>query len=166
MNGAPGEGRHGAHAVTYRRALLQDVPRLVGLPRAGEAGGDPRMGKYLAGEHHPQHALPARAMWLAEAGSAPVGYAAGHLSRRFGCEGELQWIYVVPDLRRHGVASRLLALLAAWFMSRHAHYVCVDVGDDAARPFYRRHGATELNHHWMAWRDIGIVLRTPAPDPP
>jgi hypothetical protein len=37
---------------------------------------------------------------------------------------------------------------------------CVDVGDDAARPFYRRHGAVELNRHWMVWNDIGQVLAT------
>jgi hypothetical protein len=31
------------------------------------------------------------------------------------------------------------------------------VGDDQARPFYRRHGAFELNRHWMVWEDIGDV---------
>jgi S1-C subfamily serine protease len=36
--------------------------------------------------------------------------------------------------------------------------VCVDVGDDVARPFYRRHGAVDLNKHWMVWNDIAIVL--------
>lgn len=31
------------------------------------------------------------------AGGEALGYVAGHLTRRFGCEGELQWIYVVAD---------------------------------------------------------------------
>jgi GNAT superfamily N-acetyltransferase len=147
-------------SVQYRRAELADVPRLVRLPQPGEAGGDRRMLQYLAGEHHPQLALPPRALWLAEVGDAPIGYAAGHLTRRFGCDGELQWIYVTAEHRRSRVASTLLALLAAWLVEHGARRVCVDVGDDGARPFYRYHGAVELNRHWMVWPDIGAVLRT------
>jgi GNAT superfamily N-acetyltransferase len=150
--------------VRYRIANLSDVPRVAGLRRDGEAGGDPpeRMARYLAGVHHPQQALPPRVMWIAERGDAPIGYVAGHLTRRFGCDGELQWIYVVPEHRRTGVASTLVRLLAEWFVAQHARRVCVDVGDDAARPFYRRHGAVELNRHWMVWDDIGVVLRNAA----
>ena len=144
--------------VEYRRAEMADVTRLAGLPRPGEAGGDPRMRAYLAGEHHPQQALRPRALWVAEWGPIAIGYVAGHLSRRFGCDGELQWIYVVPEWRRAGVASRLLALQARWFVARGARRVCVDVGDEAARPFYQRHGAEPLKQHWMIWPDIGRVL--------
>lgn len=147
-------------AIAYRMAELSDVPRLVGLPRGGEAGGDPRMLQYLAGEHHPQHALAPRGLWLAEVEGAAIGYVAGHLTERFGCEGELQWIYVTPDFRRAGVASSLLRLVATWFVDRGAHRVCVDVGDDAARPFYRRLGAVELDRHWLVWSDISVVLRS------
>jgi len=154
-------------SVQYRRAALSDVPLVAGLPREGEAGGDPpeRMARYLAGVHHPQQALPPRAMWIAERGDVPIGYVAGHLTRRFGCDGELQWIYVIHEHRRTRVASTLLRLLAEWFVERHARRVCVDLGDDAARPFYRRHGAVELNPHWMVWEDIGAVLREPAEAP-
>jgi GNAT superfamily N-acetyltransferase len=152
-------------AVQYRKADLADVPELVGLPREGEAGGDPRMLRYLAGEHHPQQALLPRAMWMAAEGRSPIGYVAGHLTRRFDCDGELQWIYVVPDHRRTQVASKLLRLLAGWFLEHEARRVCVDVGDDEARPFYRRHGAVELNRHWMVWNDIGVVLEGSPPAP-
>ena len=148
--------------VEYRRAELADVPLLVRLPQAEEAGGDPRMARYLAGEQNPQHALPPRVMWMATVDGAPLGYVAGHLTRRFECEGELQWIYVVASHRRTGVASHLLRLLAGWFVEHGARRVCVDVGDDAARPFYRRHGAVELNRHWMVWDDIGVVLDSAA----
>jgi GNAT superfamily N-acetyltransferase len=157
--------------IHYRKAELADVPRLVGLPRPGEAGGDHRMPQYLAGEHHPRHALPPRVLWMASEGDTPVGYTAGHLTRRFGCDGELQWIYVVAEHRRGGVASALLRLLAGWFVDQGARRVCVDVGDDEARPFYRRHGAVELNRHWMVWNDIGEVVeraastREPGPFP-
>jgi len=144
--------------VLYRRASLADVPRLIGLPRPGEAGGDHRMLQYLAGEHHPQQALAPRVLWMAESGVSAVGYVAGHLTRRYGCEGELQWLYVVPEHRRDGVGSRLLALMADWFVARNARRICVDVGDDAARPFYHRHGAVELNRHWMVWQDIAALM--------
>ena len=145
-------------AVHYREAYLADVPRLVRLPREGEAGGDHRMAQYLAGQHHPQHALLPRAMWMAADGESPIGYVAGHLTRRFGCDGELQWIYVVPEHRRSQVASRLLRLLAEWFLEHGAWRICVNVGDDEARPFYTRHGAVELNRHWIVWNDIGGVV--------
>src|SRR5262245_53256130 len=127
-------------SIEYRLADVSDVPRMAGLPQPGEAGGDSaeRMARYLAGEHHPQHALLPRAMWIAIDASSPVGYAAGHLSRRYGCDGELQWIYVVRDRRRGRVASTLLRFVAEWFVQHEARRICVDVGDDSARPFYRR----------------------------
>jgi GNAT superfamily N-acetyltransferase len=147
-------------AVHYRDADLADVPRLARLRREGEAGGasEDRMLRYLVGEHHPQQALLPRAMWIAVDGELPIGYVAGHLTRRFGCDGELQWIYVVQEHRRARIASSLLRFLAEWFLEHGARRVCVDVGDDNARPFYRRHGAVELNRHWMVWNDIGGVL--------
>jgi GNAT superfamily N-acetyltransferase len=144
--------------ILYKQADLVDVPGLVGLPLEGEAGGDHRMPQYLAGEHHPQQALPARVLWMAVSGESPVGYAGGHLSRRFGCDGELQWIYVMPAYRRAHVASELLHLLAKWFVDNGAHRICVDVGSEYARPFYGHHGAVDLNPHWMVWPDIGRVL--------
>ena len=150
-------------AMRYRLVEPADVPRLAGMPRAGEAGGASvdRMRRYLAGEHHPQQALAPRAMWVAETDEVPVGYAAAHLTRRFDCAGELQWIYVVPDQRRAGVATALLRLAAVWLLAQGARRVCVDVGDDAARPFYRRRGATELDRHWMVWEDIASALNEP-----
>jgi GNAT superfamily N-acetyltransferase len=148
--------------IQYRTADRADVSRVAHLRREGEAGGasEDRMSRYLAGEHHPQQALAPRAMWIAADGESPIGYVAGHLTRRFGCDGELQWIYVVPAHRRAQIASKLLRILAEWFLEHGARRVCVDVGDDNARPFYARHGAVNLNRHWMVWNDIGGVLST------
>src|SRR6266480_932854 len=119
-----------AMPIIYRRAELTDVPVMAHLPQPGEAGGDPedRMIRYLAGEHHPQQALAPRAMWIAELDGEPIGYTAGHLTRRYACDGELQWIYVVRDHRRTHVASELLRLLAQWFVDQRAVRICVDVG--------------------------------------
>ncbi|MGH7676081.1 MAG: hypothetical protein ACREMV_12490, partial [Gemmatimonadales bacterium] len=84
--------------MNYRRATASDIPQLARLRQEGEAGGadEDRMARYLAGTHHPQQALLPRVMWMATDGDRPIGYVAGHLTRRFDCEGELQWIYVVP----------------------------------------------------------------------
>ena len=151
-----------ATALHYREARLADVPSLARLPRVGEAGGDSveRMFRYLACEHHPQQALIPRVMWMAERGGSPIGYIAGHLTRRYGCQGELQWVYVVSEHRRTRVASQLIRRLAEWFVANDAHRVCVDVGDDNARGFYARHGAEDLSKHWMVWNDIGQILDT------
>jgi GNAT superfamily N-acetyltransferase len=105
-------------------------------------------------------------MWMASDGQSPIGYVAGHLTRRFGCDGELQWIYVVPQYRRTQVGSKLLGFLAGWFLERGAHRICVDVGDDEARAFYKRHRAVELNRHWMVWNNIGVVLESAAASHP
>jgi GNAT superfamily N-acetyltransferase len=145
--------------IHYREATLADVPALAGLRRDGEAGGAPeeRMRRYLAGEHHPRDARAPRTMWLAARGEMPIGYAAGHLTRRFDCEGELQWIYVARAHRGSGVATELLRRVAGWFVAQGARRVCVDVGSEEARVFYRRQGAVELDRHWMLWSDIGRV---------
>ena len=85
-----------------------------------------------------------------------VGLIAGHLTRRFGCEGEMEWISVRPSYRSRGVASQLLFGLAEWFLAHDVHGVCVDVdpSNQVARRFYARHGAQDLKPHWMVWQDI------------
>lgn len=145
--------------IGYRRAGVEDIPRLCAIRRPDEAGGDPpdRMAAYLAGTHHPREALAPREMWIAEAEGEPVGYAAGHLSRRLGCDGELQWIYVAAGHRRRGIGRELLRRMATWFASHGAHRICVDPGDPQARLFYRRTGAAGLDRHWMVWTDIRRV---------
>lgn len=154
----------------YREATPADAPTMARIRIAGEDGGaaDERMGRYLAGEHHPQHALPPRVGYLALEGDTVVGYIAGHLTRRYECDGELQWIYVVLAHRGTGAASELLRLLATWFVVQKAARICVDVepSNTRARRFYTRHGAVELNEqqpYWLIWHDIGEVLASGRP---
>lgn len=148
--------------VRYRKATPYDVPSMVHArardPTAGPA--DPRMARYLEGKHHPHQALEPRVMFVGMVGNAVVGYIGGHLTRRYDCHGELQYLYVVPRHRRSGVASELLVRLAEWFAEREALRVCVDVepSNETARAFYVRHGAAELSEYWMVWTDITSVL--------
>src|SRR5437870_4357210 len=131
--------------IEYRQAVPSDIPAMARLRGSEEEGGasEERMARYLAGEHHPQHALMPRVLYVALEGDAVVGYIAGHLTRRYGCDGELQWIYVIPERRGSGVASELLCRLAAWFVEQKASRICVDVTptNTRARRFYTRHGA-------------------------
>lgn len=155
-------------------------------PDAGPA--DERMARYLDGEHHPQQALPPRTAFMALCGGEVVGYIAGHATtrllppsgseylgseylgsdpmgsdpnaaKRYGCEGEVQYLYVAPAARRRGVAAQLLRLLAQWFGQRDIRRVCVnvDVESAGAAPFYLAARARPLNRHWYVWDDIRTV---------
>ena len=148
-----------AEEVLYRPATLRDVSVMAQL-RSEHWGNAPdwelRLASYLSGEHHPRHALLPRVMIVAEQDDEVIGFIAGHLTRRYKCDGELQWINVSPDHRGQGVATGLLRELADWFASNNARKICVDVQprNAEARAFYTRHGAEPLNNHWMVWTDI------------
>ncbi len=151
-----------ASAMLYRPSQADDVPAMARI-RAREWGDFEywvtRISGYLEGEIHPQRALPSRACYVAVEQSSVVGFVAGHLTRRYGCEGELEWINVSPERRGAGIAAELLRLLAGWFVEHKALRVCVDVepSNAVARAFYTRHGAETLNPHWLVWNDISKV---------
>ena len=151
---------HTIPPVEIREIVLRDIPAIARLPQPGEAGADSpeRMERYLRGEHHPHRALAPRQMWVAWDGLVPVGYISGHLTERFACDGELQKIYVVPPYRRHRVGQRLVEQLARWFAERNARRICVNIGDEKARPFYVAVGAVALQSYWMVWDDISRAV--------
>ena len=101
-----------------------------------------------------------RVIYVAWEGDSLVGMIAGHLTRRYSCDGELEWINVIPERRGSGIALELLRRLAAWFAEQKASRVCVDVdpANTTARRFYMRHGTKNLNEHWLVWNDIKVVL--------
>lgn len=152
-----------AEEVLYRPATLLDVASMAHL-RSEHWGHAPdwehRIASYLSGEHHPRHALLPRVMIVAEQDDEVIGFIAGHLTRRYHCEGELQWINVSTSQRRQGVATEMLRELADWFASNNAHKICVDAQprNTEARAFYTRHGAEPLNDHWLVWHDIAGMI--------
>lgn len=141
--------------------MIADVAEMARCRLADPAAGpaDPRMAAYLEGKHHPRHALEARVAYVALAGDHVVGYIAGHLTRRYECDGELQYLFVDPSRRRLGIAGQLLRELARWFTEQGAGRICVDVepGNAPARAFYKRHGAVDLHPCWLVWNDIRSV---------
>src|SRR5262245_59449967 len=142
--------------IRIRDAVPADVAELAAI-RAREWGTEgywvDRIGGYMRGEKGPADALAARTVIVAAAEERPVGFIAGHLTTRLGCDGELEWLNVISERRGEGIAAQLLRALAGWFAAHAAKRVCVDP-DEPARAFYRKHGAGELNAHWMVWTDI------------
>lgn len=145
--------------VRYRQARLTDIPAMAEI-RAADWGTKEywreRIHQYLTRALHPREALSPRVSFIGVERENIVGLIAGHLTRRFGCDGELEWISVRAVYRNHGVASQLLRLLGKWFLAHDARRVCVDVepSNEVARRFYASHGAEDLKPHWMAWNDI------------
>ena len=149
--------------VTCREAEKSDISAMARI-RAAEWESEEywrnRITAYLDGELHPQQALQPRVSYVSCDGDSLVGFIAGHLTRRYSCDGELEWINVIPERRGSGIASELLRSLAGWFVAQNALRICVDVQptNTAARRFYARHGAEDLNPHWLVWKDINVVL--------
>lgn len=152
-----------AEEVLYRPATLLDVAAMAQI-RSEHWGHAPdwelRLASYMSGEHHPRHALLPRVVIVAEQDDEVIGFIAGHLTRRFHCDGELQWINVSTPQRRQGVAREMLRELAGWFTAYNAHRICVDaqLRNTDARAFYARHGAEPINDHWMVFPKIDDTL--------
>jgi len=146
-----------------RPVTAADIPGLAAI-RAQESQTQEfwkqRISGYLAGTHNPQQALPERAAFVAERDSLILGFVAGHRTRRFGCDAELEWINTAAAHRGQGIAAHLLFRMAAWFAERQSFRVCVNVAPDNAPAvaFYRKHGAQPLNQFFMVWPDIRILL--------
>ena len=149
-------------SVVFQAAEDRDLDAMAAI-RAREweteAYWKRRIGGYMAVELSPQHALAARAVFVAVDDGEVVGFVAGHRTRRYACDGELEWINVASEQRGHGIAGQLLAVMARWFVEQQALRVCVDVEpkNTVARRFYTRYGAEPLNPHWMVWEDIRKV---------
>jgi ribosomal protein S18 acetylase RimI-like enzyme len=143
-------------AIQYREVNSADISSIAKMLSDWETEEYwiRRVSGYLSKELHPQKALLPRVAYVATKQNTIIGFIAGHLTLRFECEGELQWINVTEKYRREGIASELLRLLVKWFIEQKATTICVDVGSENGRQFYVRYGAERLNEHWMIWRDI------------
>lgn len=149
--------------VQYREANLSDVPamaRIRAMEWQTEKFWQDRIAGYMNNEHHPQHALEKRIVFVAVIADEIVGFIAGHLTQRYNCDGELQWVNVKQQYRGKVVSAGLLRTLAKWFITQNALMVCIDVDPEntIAQKFYRTHGAEILNKHWLYWKDISVVI--------
>jgi ribosomal protein S18 acetylase RimI-like enzyme len=148
--------------VLYREVTSEDIPllaRIRGTNLATEEYWANRISKYMEGTHNPQMALKPRIAYLASADGDIIGFAAGHLTKRYNCDGELQWINVNESHQKRGIASQLIRILATWFIDQKAFKICVDVANEQARNLYRKNDAADLNEHWMVWNDIRTITK-------
>src|SRR5450432_2816265 len=86
----------------------------------------PRIRGYMAGTYGPRHAFAERAIFVAAHEGVIVGFIAGHRSTRLGCNGELEWMFVLPQWQRMGVGGQLLQPLREWYVARNSTKVIVD----------------------------------------
>jgi predicted GNAT family acetyltransferase len=116
-----------------------------------------RIGGYLRGEVSPRQGLALRAVFVAVDGETVAGFIAGHQTRRFECDGELEWVNVVPEYRGQGIAGQLIVKMGEWFLEQGLRRICVNVEPDnaAGRALYSRFGAERLSKYWMVWENAG-----------
>ena len=105
------------NGISFRTATSADVAAMVQC-HLNEGPADTRMAAYFEGQHHPQQALPARTGYVAFMDAQLIGYIAGHRTKRHGCEGEVQYLFVSPAYRLRGIGTALLQRLAQWFAQK------------------------------------------------
>ncbi len=150
-------------SLIIRIAQTADVGALAGIRAKSWGTNDywlDRITNYLNGTGGPASALPQRIILVATMDEKVAGMIAGHLSRRFNRDAELQWLDVHPDFSRQGIGSVLWRCLAHWLVKEGARNILVNVEPDneAARAFYTHQGAREMNDHWMEWARLDRYL--------
>lgn len=144
--------------IVYREAETVDIPFLAQIRASNWETEDFSISGYLNCTRYPQKALKERVLYVALVDATIIGFIAGHLTTRYDCQGELEWINVIRQYQREGIASKLINILAAWFIKHKAYKICIDPGDEIARKFYAKNGAEDLNEHWMFWDDIRNIF--------
>jgi ribosomal protein S18 acetylase RimI-like enzyme len=147
--------------ITIEEANLNDLPAMSRL-RAEHWGTanewEPRITAYMIHQQSPQFALEPRTVLVAvdSAENEVIGLIAGHLTNRFGCSGEIQWLNVDGRFRGRRIADQLITALFTWFREQKATKICVNVApsNNAARQVYTRHGAEEMGALWLVFNDI------------
>ncbi len=108
--------------------------------------------RYLRDGSSAQKALGDGFAILAESGPDLVGFAAYHHTRRWGCDAELQSIYVRLSWQRQGVGRTLLREIMRRLRAEGSRSLCVGYApENPYRRFYFKNGAVAINAHWAYW---------------
>ncbi|MEO6719224.1 MAG: GNAT family N-acetyltransferase [Ferruginibacter sp.] len=147
--------------ILYRKVINQDISSLAKIRSRyseTEEHWTNRISGYLNLTINPQQSKRIRIIYIASINNLIIGFIAGHLTDRYECDGELQWIDVVQEDRNLGIASELVKLLAKWFIDQDCVKICADPANEIAQQFYKKNGAEFLNDHWMFWKDIRTIF--------
>ncbi|MDE1156261.1 MAG: GNAT family N-acetyltransferase [Acidobacteriaceae bacterium] len=150
--------------IAIEEANLNDLPAMSRL-RAEDWGSanewEPRVTAYMIHQQTPPYGLEPRTVLVAvdTEENEVIGMAAGHLSNRFGCQGEIHWLDVDSKHRGKRVGEQLVRGLFSWFSQQGAHKVCVTVTptNDAARTLYARFAAEPMGTHWLIFPDVSSL---------
>src|SRR5688572_22690349 len=116
------------NGIKFREATDQDIQVIAILhQQKGTNNWYELIHGYKNCEFNPHQALPDRVFYIATASDSIVGFIAGHLTTRFDYYGQIQWLSVLPEFRRNGIASELLSLLGRWFVEHDSFSVSVDI---------------------------------------
>ncbi|MFC6644699.1 GNAT family N-acetyltransferase [Granulicella cerasi] len=151
-------------AILIEEATFNDLAAMARL-RGDQWGSpnewEPRLTAYMIRQQTPPYGLEPRAFFVAvdDTENEVVGLIAGHLTTRFGCKGEIQWLDVDSRLRGQRIADKLLDAMFAWFRSQGAAKICVNVTptNDSARTVFLRRDAEAMGTHWMVFNDISAT---------
>src|SRR5690242_3206339 len=102
------------YEIKYREVKDKDIRSLAKFRSENDDEQmfwEERITGYLKRTHHPQKALHERIIFVAEGEKQIVGFIAGHLTQRFNCNGELQWINVHEEYRNKGIGFKLICVL-------------------------------------------------------
>lgn len=149
--------------ILYREATLADAPAIARLcANAPQEIGywEARIYGYLNFELNPHQATRARLVYVAVHKGLIVGFIAGHLTKRVEYSGQVQWIMTGEQCRRTGIGSKLLSIMARWFIDHRVTSVRVDVDPEntGTWQFYQHHHALSINRYWLFWDDIRLLL--------
>jgi ribosomal protein S18 acetylase RimI-like enzyme len=167
--------------ASIRRASLDDAQALAELGAATFAatfaGGYPpdELKRFVAANHNPHKlsvalADPEVAIWLAERGRRPIGFAQAssppdipHADVR-PQDGEIKRLYLLAEAQGSGLGAELLKCAVDWLEGRGRSPVWLSVWGHghAAQRFYARHGfepAGEYDWPEVDFEDPAIIMR-------
>jgi GNAT superfamily N-acetyltransferase len=111
-----------------------------------------RWRRYIEHGSSAQKALGDGFTILAESAGRLIGFAAYHHTRRWGCDAELESLYVLLSHQGRGVGTTLLREIVGRLRAEGSRSLCVGYSPhNPYKRFYSKHGAVEINPHWAAW---------------
>jgi len=140
---------------------VQSIPQWIDAIEVDYDRRRDRWRTYLSAQS-PATSRPERVVLKAVVDGDVIGYLAGHLTTRYGKDGEIQSFYVLKSRQRQGVGLALLRQFIDWLTAHNARSLCVGISaDNPYQAFYLKYGGVHLNPHWIVWDDVAGAMAQP-----